>query len=119
MQNGTNQRSLLVWALLAATAAIIAGCATTGKHITDWGEITLSPGDTGSCISNPCRVFFRMPPGDGTYKVTGTGFTFDEYPAGQKVMIGSFFENSAIRVEGAGVPPAYIYVPPGAGGDAQ
>lgn len=90
---------------------MIAGCANTGNHVTDWGEITLGPGDTGSCTSNPCRVFFKMPPGDGTYKVTGTGFMIGEYPAGRTVMIGSFFEGSAIRVEGAGVPPAYIYVP--------
>ncbi len=103
--------SLHVWAVLAVTASMFAGCVSTGNHVTDWGEITLSPGDTGSCTSNPCRVFFKMPPGDGTYKVTGTGFTIGEYPAGKTVVIGSFFESSAIKVEGAGVPPAYIYVP--------
>ncbi len=79
--------------------------------MTAWGEITLAPGDTGSCSSNPCRVYFEMPPGEGTYKVTGTGFTIGEYPAGQRVMIGSFFESTAIRVEGASVPPTYLYVP--------
>jgi len=111
MQNVTKHRSLRVGALLAITAAMIAGCANTGNHVSDWGEITLSPGDTGSCTSNPCRVFFNMPPGDGTYKVTGTGFMIGEYPAGQTVMIGSFFESSAIKVNGAGVPPTFIYVP--------
>jgi hypothetical protein len=52
-----------------------------------------------------------MPQGNGTYRLTGTGFTIGEYPAGKTAMIGSFFESSAIKVEGADVPPAYIYVP--------
>jgi len=111
MQNTENHKSLRVLTLLAVTAAMIAGCASTGNHVTDWGEIALSPGDTGSCASNPCRVFFKMPPGNGTYTVTGTGFMIGEYPAGQTVVLGSFFESSAIKVEGAGVPPTYIYVP--------
>jgi hypothetical protein len=111
MHKVKNDKYLPVFASLAVMAATIAGCTSTGNYVTDWGEITLSPGDTGSCNSNPCRVYFRMPPGDGTYKVTGTGFTIGEYPAGKTAMIGSFFESSAIRVEGAGVPTTYIYVP--------
>jgi hypothetical protein len=99
------------WILLVVTMALLVGCETTGRHVTAWGEITLGPGDTGSCSSNPCRVYFEMPPGEGSYRVTGTGFPIGEYPAGETVAIGSFFESSAIKVEGAGVPPAYIYVP--------
>jgi hypothetical protein len=106
------KQGLLRYPAAAAVAALVlVGCETTGRHVTDWGEITLRPGDTGSCASNPCRVFFEMPPGDGTYTLTGTGFTIGDYPAGKTVNIGSFFESSAINVEGAGVPRAYIYVP--------
>jgi hypothetical protein len=47
-----------------------------------------------------------MPPGKGTYKVTGTGFMISDYRAGQTVTRGGFFQSTAIRVEGAGVPPA-------------
>ncbi len=43
--------------------------------------------------------------------MTGTGFTIGEYPAGKTVSLGSFFESSAIKVEGAEVPRTYIYVP--------
>jgi hypothetical protein len=101
----------LLAALLAATLPLLVGCVSTEQVVTDWGEITLAPGDTGNCRSNPCRVFFEMPEGEGSYTVTGTGFTIGDYPAGQTAMIGSFFESSAIKVQGAGVPPAYIYVP--------
>jgi hypothetical protein len=52
-----------------------------------------------------------MPPGDGTYKVMGTGFTIGEYPAGKTFNLGGFFESSAIKVPGADVPKAYIEVP--------
>ena len=49
---------------------LLGACAGAGRHVSDWGEITLAPGDTGTCLSNPCRVFFQMPPGEGTYRVT-------------------------------------------------
>jgi hypothetical protein len=101
--------ALRAFTLLAAMLA--SACTTSGRFVSDWGQITLAPGDTGTCSSNPCQVFFEMPPGDGTYTVTGTGFTIGDYPAGKTVNIGSFFESSAIKVDGAGVPNAYIYVP--------
>ncbi len=98
-------------AALIAAAILFSGCTSTATYVSDWGEITLAPGDTGTCSSNPCRVFFQMPAGTGTYTVTGTGFTIGEYPAGKTVNLGSFFESSAIKVEGAEVPKTYIYVP--------
>jgi hypothetical protein len=96
--------------LLSATLALT-GCATSGTFVSDWGEITLAPGVTGTCQSNPCRVFFQMPPGEGTYQLRGDAFEIGEYPAGETVMIGSFFESNVIKVVGADVPKAYIYVP--------
>jgi hypothetical protein len=104
-------RILGIWVALIAAAVFLLGCSSSATFVSDWGEITLAPGDTGTCRSNPCRVFFQMPAGTGTYSVTGTGFTIGEYPAGQTVNLGSFFESSAIKVEGAAVPNAYIYVP--------
>jgi hypothetical protein len=96
---------------LPLAALLLAACTANGRFVSDWGQIHLAPGDTGVCSSNPCQVFFQMPPGDGRYRVMGTGFTIGEYPAGKEVNIGSFFESSAIKVEKAGVPKAYIYVP--------
>jgi hypothetical protein len=98
-------------AALILVLVLFSGCTSSARYVSDWGEITLAPGDTGTCSSNPCRVFFAMPAGTGTYTVTGTGFTIGEYPAGQTVSLGSFFESSAIKVEGAAVPNTYIYVP--------
>lgn len=99
-------------ACLALAATLLAGCASTGQHITEWGQITVGPGDTGTCQSNPCQVFFRMPEGSGTYKVTGNAVTYGIYPAGKTVTLGGFFDSNSIKVPDAGVPPAYVYVPP-------
>jgi len=101
--------------VLTLAHLLLAGCATTGNYVTDWGEITLAPGDTGICHSNPCRVFFEMPPGDGNYTLRGDAFLIGEYPAGKTAMIGSFFESNVIQVVDAGVPKTYLYVPRSSG----
>jgi len=101
--------------LLTLSLPLIAGCASTGRHVSDWGEITLQPGDTGTCLSNPCRVFFEMPPGEGTYLVTANKVRVGEFPAGQKVTLGSFFESNVLELPGTDVPPTYIYIPESGG----
>jgi hypothetical protein len=110
-RNSLNAR----WALLASATYLLAACTTTGRHVSDWGEITLRPGDTGTCMSNPCRVFFEMPPGEGTYLVTANQVKVGDFPAGEKVTLGSFFESNAIKLPGTDVPHTYIYVPGTAG----
>jgi len=102
--------------LLVGVAPLLAACTTTGRHLSDWGEITLAPGDTGTCLSNPCRVFFQMPPGEGNFEVTANQVKVGDYPAGKTVSLGSFYENNAIKLPGTKIPPAYIYVPGTSGG---
>jgi hypothetical protein len=97
--------------LCGGLLAAMAGCVSTGKNVTGWDEITLAPGMTGTCQSNPCRVFFQMPKGSGAYKVLGNGVTYGTYPAGQTVSLDSFFGSNVIKVPDAGVPLAYVYVP--------
>lgn len=102
--------------LLSVPILLLAACTTTGRHVSDWGEITLAPGDTGTCLSNPCRVFFEMPPGEGKYLVTANEVELGEYPAGKKAMLGSFYESNAIKLPGTDTPHTYIYVA-SSGGD--
>jgi hypothetical protein len=102
-------------AFLIGLLPLLAACASTGRHVSDWGEITLKPGDTGTCLSTPCRVFFEMPPGKGTYRVTANQVKVGDFPAGRKANLGSFFESNAIRVQGADVPITYVYVPGSSG----
>jgi hypothetical protein len=102
----------LARAALVALATLPLSCASTGRHVSDWGEITLAPGDTGNCWSNPCAVYIEMPRGDASVVVTANEISLGSFPAGQTVAIGSFFESNAIKFLGAGVPPAYVYIPP-------
>ena len=107
-----NVRTAALLRRLLVLAAMLPGaCVTHGRFVSDWGQITLALGDTGTCSSTPCQVVFSMPPGEGTYNVMGIGFTIGDYPAGQTVNLGGFFESSAIKVQAANVPKAYIYVP--------
>jgi len=101
---------------VTSVALLLVACTTTGRHVSDWGEITLAPGDTGTCLSNPCRVFFRMPPGEGTYLVTANEVKVGDFPAGKTVSLGSFFESNAIMLPGTDIPDTYLYVPETSGG---
>ena len=90
--------------------ALVTSCASTGGFPTGWGEITLAPGDTGTCLSTPCRVYFQMPPGEGKYLVTANEVKVGDFPAGQTVMLGGFFETNAIKLPGTQIPPTYVYI---------
>ena len=107
----TQIRRPLACATLLSLAVLSLSCTSTGRHVSNWGEIDLAPGDTGNCWSNPCRVYLQMPSGPGPMGVTANGISLGTFPAGQRVAIGSFFESNAIRISGAGVPPAYVYIP--------
>ena len=100
-------------ALLVGTSVLLAACASSGEHVTGVMQITLKPGETGTCQSSPCQVSLVMPPGTGTYEVTGNEVKIGDFPAGQTVSLGSLFGSNAIKIVGANVPPAYVYIPRG------
>ncbi len=108
----SNAQPKLRLAALLILPGLVLSCASTGRHVSDWGEITLAPGDTGNCWSNPCGVYIEMPKGEAPLVVTANEIRLGSFPAGQRVSIGSFFESNAIKFPGAGVPPAYVYIPP-------
>ena len=103
-----------------ATAVVLAtqlaGCGAGATKSTACGgnnfeEVTLQPGCSTICMAEPCAVYFRMPPGDGSFLVRGYGVNIGTFPAGQTAFLGSFFTGSHIFVvEGANVPPAHLTV---------
>ena len=99
------------WMLLMGAMSLLAGCAATGNQVSGVMQVTLKPGDTGNCDTSPCQVSFQMPPGKGTFAVTGNETKIGDFPAGQTVSLGGFYESNAIKVVGANVAPAYVYVP--------
>jgi hypothetical protein len=95
--------------LLAALA--LGGCASSANFPTGVISITVKPGDTGTCESAPCQVNLVMPPGTGSYEVTGNEVRVGTYPAGQTVNLGGYWDSQKFEIVGAKVAPVYVYVP--------
>jgi hypothetical protein len=98
------------WAAVLA-ALSLGGCASSANNPTGVISITVKPGDTGTCESSPCQVSLIMPPGNGTFVVTGNEVKVGSFPAGQTVNLGGYWNSQAFKIVGAGVPPAYVYIP--------
>ena len=92
-------------------ASVLVGCASSPNDPTGVISITVKPGDTGSCESTPCQVRLVMPPGTGTFEVTGNEVRVGTFPAGQTVNLGGYWNSQKFAIVGAGVKPAYVYVP--------
>jgi hypothetical protein len=95
----------------AGALCLLVGCAAPGTSVQGFDQLTLSPGDTGNCESSPCQVSLKMPPGTGSFEVTGNEIKIGTYPAGQIANLGSFWQSQAFEIKGANVPKAYAYIP--------
>ena len=103
-------------AALLACSLFIAGCVSnptpgTACDGNNFDQVMLQPGCSTICFQEPCRVFFRMPPGKGSYLVRGSAMEIGEYPAGETVYLGSFWKGGhRITVEGANAPTTWLWV---------
>jgi len=101
---------------VAAAVPLLTGCGANPNRSAACGgnnfdEVTLEPGCSTICAQEPCKVYFRMPAGEGNYLVRGRAVDIGEYPAGQTAFFGSFWQGfHKFTVEGADVPPAYLTV---------
>jgi hypothetical protein len=100
-----------LWLVSALALSGLTACASSGDQVSGVMQVTIKPGDTANCDSSPCQVSFQMPPGSGTYEVTGNEIKIGDFPAGETVSLGSLWSSNAIKVVGANVPTAYVYVP--------
>jgi hypothetical protein len=98
-------------AAIPALLLSLAPVALAEPHVSGSNAITVAPGETGTCATSPCQVTLQMPPGEGSYEVTGNEVLIGTYPAGQAVNLGNYFESQAFEVKGAGVKKAYVYMP--------
>lgn len=100
-----------LWVISAIGLSVLTACASSGDQVSGVMQVTIKPGDTANCDSSPCQVSFQMPPGSGTYEVTGNEVKIGDFPAGETVSLGSLWSSNAIKVVGANVPTAYVYIP--------
>lgn len=106
-------RLVLVMALALAPAApaLANGCSTT-----NFNEVTLAPGCSLVCYSEPCRVYFRMPSGKGSLLLSGGGINYGRYTAGKTANLGHLYRGSYIfTLDAGGFAPAWLHVNGGFG----
>ena len=87
------------------------GCLATGSP-NNFFEVTVRPGSSELCTSDPCTVYFETPAGSGTHNILQNG-TIKAGVAigGQRVLLGEYFAHSVeFHVEGTDLPPASLSV---------
>ena len=99
------------WLIPMLALSVLSACASNGDQVSGAIQVTIKPGDTANCDTSPCQVSFEMPPGSGTYEVTGNEVKIGDFPAGETVSLGNLWKSNAIKVVGADVPTAYVYIP--------
>jgi hypothetical protein len=113
MKSTTRKRPLSLFpaAVLMTIAVSLGGCVSNAPTASeDVGEIILKPGDSKTCISTPCTVWFQMPEGTGTYTLLQDGETkLGDYPAGQKVRLGNFWSRHYFKIPNSDFPEAHLY----------
>jgi hypothetical protein len=112
-QRSFEMKSFTINFYLAVTFFLIT--LTTGSSIAsgtnNFGEITLEAGSSGTCISSPCKVYFVMPPGSGSYVVLANNMKVGSYPAGETVSLGGFWAGfTTFKVVGSDVGPTKLNV---------
>ena len=96
--------------LLVAFFSVFASSVSISGE-SNWGEVTLEAGKSGTCISSPCKVYLVMPPGKGNYDVMADGMKVGSFPAGQTVALGSFWTGfTTFTIVGSDVGPTRLNV---------
>ena len=75
-------------------------------------EVTVRPGSSVLCASDPCTVYFETPAGSGTHNILQNGTTkAGVATGGQRVLLGVYSNvNLVFHVEGTNLPAAYLTV---------
>ena len=94
--------------------ALLVGCAgQPDGGSSDFGQVSLAPGKSVLCYSDPCAVLFALPAGAGSYVVRANNQRVGTYPAGQVANLGEFFRMDSpitITVDGTDAKPAILYI---------
>jgi hypothetical protein len=92
-------------------AVISSGCLAASSPNTFF-EVTVRPGSSVLCMSDPCTVYFETPAGTGTHNILQHGtIQAGVATGGQRVLLGVYSNESLVfHVEGTDLPAAYLTV---------
>ena len=96
--------------VLGLAALLSGGLATASPN--NYFEVTVRPGSTVVCLSDPCTVYFETPAGSGTHNILQNGTVKAGVAiGGQRVLLGGYSGESLVfRVEGTDLPEAHLTV---------
>lgn len=96
---------------MTGLAVILSGCLASHPP-NNYFEVTVRPGSSEICASDPCTVYFETPAGSGTHNVLQNGTIMAGVATGgQRVLLGEYSNESVVfRVEGTDLPVAYLTV---------
>lgn len=103
----------IIFPLLGTTglSLIPLGCLADSSPNTFF-EVTVQPGSSVVCASDPCTVYFKTPAGSGTHNILQDGsIKAGVATGGQRVLLGVYSNESVVLdVEGTDLPTAYLTV---------
>lgn len=91
---------------------VASGALATNDSPNNFFEVTVRPGSSVLCTSDPCTVYFETPAGSGTHNILQNGTVVAGVAiGGQRVSLGEYSNDSLVfRVEGTDLPAAYLTV---------
>lgn len=113
MKNPTAIVSRIAGPLGAIGMAVFSfGCLAANNWPNNFFEVTVRPGTSVLCTSDPCTIYFETPAGSGTHNILQNGTVKAGVAiGGQRVLLGEYSNDSFVfRVEGTDLPVAYLTV---------
>ena len=112
MKNPTRIVSRFTSALGAIGLAVLSPESLATGSANTFFEVTVRPGSSVICASDPCNVYFETPAGSGTHNILQNGTVKAGVAVGgQRVSLGVYSNESLVfRVEGTDLPVAYLTV---------
>jgi hypothetical protein len=97
---------------LAVGLVLVSPASIAGEGANTFFEVTVRPGTSVLCLSDPCTVYFETPAGSGTHDILQNGTTRAGVAVGgQRVLLGVYSnENLVFRVAGTDLPVAHLTV---------
>lgn len=112
MKNPTAVAQSFAGALVATGLAVLATGSLAANSSNTFFEVTVRPGSSVLCTSDPCTVYFETPAGSGKHNVVQNGaIKAGVAIGGQPVLLGVYSNESLVfHVEGTDLPAAYLTV---------
>lgn len=112
MTNPPTTHAGLAGSIAAIGLIVLSSGCLANNAANSFFEVTVRPGTTVLCTSDPCTVYFETPAGSGTHNILQNGaINAGVATGGQRLLLGGYSNQSVVfHVEGTDLPAAYLTV---------